>query len=111
MIADVVGVLRKEQGAAKTLGTIAVGVVELRGGVHAQAHWAQRGAIWIAPVEGMTVLVEWYDSNAPLTGSILVDLPRVEDSISGDMGGKVVESEDSTLMERAKRGDIVLSEG
>jgi hypothetical protein len=69
------------------------------------------GAIWIAPVEEMTVLVEWYGSNAPLTGSILVDIPRVEDSISGDMGGKVVESEDSTLMERAKRGDIVLSEG
>ncbi len=46
-----------EQGAAVALGAVAVGMLELVGGVHAQAFWTARHAVWVTSVNRMSMLV------------------------------------------------------
>ncbi len=68
------GRLGKEQGTAKALGTVAVGMGELVGGVHAQALRAERGAIGIALALRMAMAIEGNGGDAA-TGHGLIDVP------------------------------------
>src|SRR6266516_2440160 len=56
--------LGKEQGTAEALGAVAIGMVELKGGMHRQLFGTQRGAIGLPLVDGMSVLVERHSCNA-----------------------------------------------
>lgn len=110
--------LGKEQGTAETLGGKAIGMLEREGRMHAQAFGAVRGAIGIARHLLVPMRVEGNSGDALPVRHRLIDVPEVVGRISGDMGGVLIESDDSTLEERTKRGDIgsierqgVLSEG
>jgi hypothetical protein len=79
--------LRKEQWTAEALGAIAIGMVELVGRMHAQALGTQRGAIDIAFIHRMGVLVEGHGSDAAMEGGALIHIAGVEGGSSRDIGG------------------------
>ena len=111
LIAGLFGLLREEQGAAKALRTIAIGVVELEGRHHAEAFGAQRHAIDIAPTLGMTVLVERDGGDAVARSGPLIAVPGIEGGIGGQVGGKEAQRGDRAEVERRKVGDIAFIEG
>ena len=104
------GWLGKEQGTLKALSTVAVGMVELGGGVHGQANGATRNAIRQASEGRSALLLERDSRNAAVTSCRLVDIPRIKGRISGQMGGKVVEGHNGLLIQGAKVGDIAFIE-
>src|SRR6266480_6530858 len=101
----------KEQGAAKALGAVAVGVRKLGGGMHAKAFDAQRHAVGITTALGMTMLVERNGSDASAMHHGLVGVPGIKGGIGGDVGGKEAQGGDRTDVEGNKVGDIILVKG
>ena len=87
MIAVRAGGLRKEQGTAEAEGAIAIGMVELEGGLHAQFFGTDRGPISGPLVERVGMLVEWDGSDAAMEGSTLVDILGVKGRIGRHVGG------------------------
>ena len=65
--------VRKEQGAAKALSTVAGGVGELVGGMHLQADRTQRHAISSPLTVRVTVLIEGDGRDATTKDTGLVD--------------------------------------
>ncbi len=69
---------RKKQRAAKALGSVAVGMVELGGRLHAQTFGADRSAIGIAGKQRMGVLIERNDGDAVMQSRTLIEIPSIE---------------------------------
>ena len=103
--------LRKEQGTAKALHAIATGVLELEGGMHAQACEASRGAIRVARDFIVAMGIEGDGSDARSVSHRLIDVPIVVSGISGHMGRELVGGNDSSLEEGAILGDVSFVEG
>ena len=82
--------LRKEQRAAKALGTIAISVLELVGGMHAQACRAVGCAIGITTDFLVAVVVEGNGGNAMPVSHRLIDIPVVVGGISRYVGNWLV---------------------
>src|SRR6266567_1106453 len=101
----------KEQGAAKALGEVAIGVRKLVGGMHAKAFDAQRHAVGITTALGMTVLVECNGSDATAMHHGLVGVPGIKGGIGSDVGGKEAQCRHGADVEGNKGGDIVLVKG
>src|SRR6266566_1828703 len=101
----------KEQGAAKALGEVAIGVRKLVGGMHAKAFDAQRHAVGITTALGMTVLVERNGCDATAMHHGLVGVPGVKGGIGSDVGGKEAQCRHGADVEGNKGGDIVLVKG
>ena len=64
-----------------------MGVIELRGRLHAQAFGTAWGAIAVAFIDGMSMLVEGHGSDALMQSGALVDILGIEGGVSGDVGG------------------------
>lgn len=64
---------RFEQGTAKPLGTIAVGMSKLVRGMHAQSFGATRDAIGITWKDGMSMLVDGNGSNPAVVNGTFID--------------------------------------
>ena len=111
MVACVPIGLRKEERTAKTLCTIAIGVVELEAGKHTQPFGTNGNGINIACSIAMSMFIEWHGSGPSMTSRMFVDVPRIKSSISGDMGGKLVQCDDGLLIQRSVVGDISYIEG
>ena len=79
--------LRKEQGTAKTLSTVAVGVLEEKDRIHAQAFGAVRSAIGITRHLVVPMRVERDGSNAFSMRHRLIDIPIVVGGVSSNMVG------------------------
>ena len=71
----------KEQRTAKALGTVAVGVLELVGGMHAQACRAIGGPVGVTWDGFMAVAVEGDGGDTWPMGHRFVDIPVIEGSI------------------------------
>ncbi len=102
---------RKEEGAAKALSAVAVGVLELIGGRHAELDGTTRSAIGVAVENGMGVLVERHGTDAVMARGAFIDIPGIEGGIGRHMGGVEAQSNDGALIERAKVGHVILVEG
>ncbi len=102
MLAGVTGALGEQKRTAKALGTVATGVLERVGGVHAQACPAVRGPIGVAWDSLMAVTVEGNSGNAPPMGHRFVDGPVIEGGISRHMDGEAVKGQDGAQVERTK---------
>src|SRR6266700_1625134 len=87
MVAALAGMLRKEQWAAEALGTVAIGVIELKGGMHGQPFGTHRGAIGSPFINWMGVLVECDGSNPLMPRRALRDIPRIKSGIGSNVGG------------------------
>ena len=87
MVTRVSRALWKEQWATEALSAEALGVVELEGGLHAKLFGTAWGAISIALVDGMGVLIEGHGPDALMQSGALVDIPGIESGIGGDVGG------------------------
>ena len=101
---------RKEQRAAKALGTIAIGVLEVGGGMHGQADGTQRDALGGALVLRMPMLIERDGGHPSAKDAGLVDIPGIKGGIGGDMGGKAVQDGEGLQIKRHEVGDVVLVE-
>lgn len=102
--------LRKKQGATKALRTIAVGMIEPEGRMHAQADGTQWHAISVAFVDRMAMLVERHGGDAAQAKRVLMNVPRIKGRISCEIGGELIERNDGLLVEGAIIRDIVLVE-
>ena len=91
MVAALACRLGKEQRTAVALRTVAIGMLELIGWGHAQAHGTAWGAVGIAHKDGMGMLVEGNGGNAVTKGAGLVGVPGVEGGIGGDVEGKAIQ--------------------
>jgi hypothetical protein len=111
VVAGLLRRLRKEQRTAIALRAIAIGMLELVRGVHAQAARTEGGAIRIAFVDGMRMLVERNGGHPGTCGTGLVDVPGVIGSISGDMDGKSREHGHGLDVQRREVGHIAFIEG
>src|SRR5260370_38885404 len=77
------GGLREEQGAEKTVRLIAIGMMELEGGGHAQAFGTHGDAIVISRPIVMSMLVDWHGPDAAMPCGGLVDIPGIKGSDGG----------------------------
>src|SRR5947209_14384076 len=111
MLTGQTGLGGNEQGTAKALGQIAVGLAKLEGRRHAQARPTPWCAIRITRSHLMAMRVEGNSANAATMSHRLRDVPEVIRSISGDMGGQLIGRSYHTLVERTGRGDIGFIEG
>ena len=100
----------KEQGTAKALRPVAIGVRKLEAGVHAQSFGTQGHAITVALAVGMAMLVERNGGHAPAMGHGLIGVPGIEGGIGGDVGGEEAQGGDRADVEREEVGDVVLVE-
>ena len=88
MVADLSRRFRKQERTAVALGTIAVGMSELVGRVHAQPPGAQRYAVSIALRERIVMLIQGNGGDAATADGCLIRIPGIEGRISNDMRGK-----------------------
>ncbi len=107
MLAGLAGFLRKEQGALEALSVKAIGVVELHGGMHGQANGTERGAITQPLKRRFGGLPERNSRDARVTSSGVVDIPRIIGSISGQVGGVLIEGSNGLTIQGAEIHDIV----
>ena len=68
------------------MGTVPIGVLELKGRMHGQAFGTHGRAIGIAGKCGMSMLIERNGSDAAMQRGALIDVPGIEGSIGGDVG-------------------------
>jgi hypothetical protein len=92
------------------LRTIAIGMLELKGGHDTQALATDGNGIDVACGIRVTVSIERDGSNATMTSSTLVGVPCIISSISGDMCGVLIERDDRSLIEWSEIGHIVFVE-
>jgi hypothetical protein len=100
----------KSKGQRKRLRTIAVGVLELIGGMHAQACRAVWRAIGVARHFFVSMVVEWNGGNAEPSRHRLIDIPVVVGGISRHMDGELVGGNDGKLVEGTIVRDVGLIE-
>ncbi|HVU67162.1 MAG TPA: hypothetical protein VHD63_08540, partial [Ktedonobacteraceae bacterium] len=101
----------REQRALEALSAKAIGVLELRGGIHRQAKRAEWGSIGEARKRRFGRLPEGNSSHASMTSSGFIHVPGIRSRIANDVGRKLLESQDRLMGERAKKRDIVGVEG
>ena len=106
VVTDLTCPLGEEQRTAKALSAVAVGVLEEKDRVHAQAFGAVRSAIRIARHLLVAVIVQGNGSNTLSVCHRFVDVPEIIGRIDCDMGGILIECDDRTLVERTEIGDI-----
>lgn len=111
MLTALPGLFRKEQGTAKALGAIAVGMAELVSGMHRQAFGAERDALLGTVMFRMAVLVERNGSHAATKDTGLIYIPGIKGGIAGDVGGKATQERQRLQIERHKGSDVVFIEG
>lgn len=111
MLARLASVVGKEQGTLEALGSKAIGVVELHGGMHRQADGAARSAISQASKGGLGRFSEWDSGDAPMASGGFVDIPCIISSISGEIGWEVIECKNGLMVKRAKIRDVIVVEG
>src|SRR5438876_2466646 len=58
----------------------------------------------------MPMLILWNGSNATMTSRRVVDIPRIEGGICGDMGWKLLKGDNGLLIQRTEIGDIAFIE-
>lgn len=111
MLARLPGGSGMQERTLEALAAIAVGMVELDGWNHAVLHRATRSGIRVTGEGLMSVLIERHGSNPAMTGGSFVDIPGIEGSIGGDVGGILSQCKHGPLIHGTKVGHIVLIEG
>ena len=111
MVAGLAAWLRKKQRAAKALRAIAVGVGELKGGMHAPAFLTQRHAIRSAMTLRMAMGIEGDGRHAVTMSHHLVHIPGIEGRIGGQMRGKKAQGTHGANVGREEVTDVVFIEG
>ena len=101
----------KEQGTLEALGTVAIGMVELKSGMHRHADGTTRSAVRQAGKGRFAVLVEWNRRDAAMASWCLIHVPRIIGRIRRQIGGKLLEGHDGLLRQGTKIGDIAFVEG
>ncbi len=110
MLAGLAGGLLEEQRTTVALGAIALGMLELIGRLHAQAHGTARDAIGVAKDSGMAMLIQGNGSDAAPEGTGLIGIPGIEGGISSDVEGKEAQVGHRLDVEGRKVGHIGLVE-
>ena len=100
----------KEQRAAEALSAITIGVIELKGRLHAQAFGTARGAIGIAFKDRMSVLVQGDSADTLMESDTVIHVPGIEGGISGDVGGIQLSGQHGVAVEGTKVGHIAFIE-
>lgn len=101
---------RKKQGTLEALGAIARGMIELDGGMHGQTDGTTRSAISQASKGSLGWLSERDSSDAVVTSSGFMDIPRIVGRITDEVSWELIESDDGLVIERAERRDIIFVE-
>jgi hypothetical protein len=95
-----------EQGTAIALRAVAVGMLELVGGMHTQADGAQRRPISVTRIDRMRMLIEGHGGDARARRTGLVGVAGIESGIGSDMQGQGHQHRHGLEGERREIGDI-----
>jgi hypothetical protein len=106
MIAGLACRVRKEQGTEEALRSVAVGVIELERGLHAQPLATDRDSIMVTKAVMMSMPTPGNGPNPAMTSSRLIDIPRIKSGVSGNVGREVGKRYDRLLIERTKIGGV-----
>nr|WP_242527381.1 hypothetical protein [Ktedonosporobacter rubrisoli] len=76
---------RIQERTTEALGAIAIGMIKLVGGEHAQPSVTTGGAISFTIGQRVAMSIDWNSRDATMFGTGLVDIPSIKGSISGDL--------------------------
>jgi hypothetical protein len=106
MVTDLTRSFRKEQGTAKALSAVAVGMPEHEDGMHAQALGAIGCPIGIARDLFVPMRIQGKSSDARPVSDALIDVPEIVGGIGGDVDGVLIQRDDRRLVQRTKIGHV-----
>src|SRR5579859_595164 len=100
----------KEKRTAELLSTVASGVSELEGGMHAQADGTARHPIGITGTRAIGMRVEGNRSDSVVPSGLFIHIPCIKSSISSQVSRECFKRQNGLLVERAEIEHIAFIE-